>query len=105
MTQITEVNLTPIKPKDGLVAFGSCVIDGNLYLGSLGVHKKLDGSGYRITYPSKSIAGKQMHYFHPIRKEVHEQIEAAITQRCEALFERSDETTNDRYSKNPDTNQ
>lgn len=103
MTQVTEVNLVPVKPNEGLVAFASCVIDGNLYLGSFGVHKKLNGTGYRITYPSKSIAGRQMHYFHPIRKEVHEQIEIAITQRCEALFERSDETNNDRHSKNPDT--
>ncbi len=103
MTIITEVNITPIKPKDGLVAFANCVIDGKLYLGSLGIHKKLDGSGYRITYPSKTVAHKQMHYFHPIRKDVNEEVEKAITERCEALFERSDESSDDRHSKDTDT--
>ena len=100
---VSEVQITPIKPKEGLVGFASCVIDDKLYLGSLGVHKRLDGSGYRITYPSRAIAQKQMHYFHPIRKDVHEKIETAVTERCEALFERSDETSDDRYSKNLDT--
>jgi stage V sporulation protein G len=46
---ISEVNITPVKPIDGLVAFASCVIDSQLYVGSIGVHKLLDGSGYRIT--------------------------------------------------------
>jgi len=34
----SEVNVTPVKPQDGLVAFASIVI-GDLYLGSIAVHK------------------------------------------------------------------
>ena len=29
--KVSEVNVVPIRPKDGLVAFASCVIDDSLY--------------------------------------------------------------------------
>lgn len=95
---ITEVNITPIKPTEGLVAFASCVVDGQLYLGSFGIHKRLDGSGYRITYPTKKINDRQLNYFHPITKAADVAIEQAIVAKCVELFERSDESYG-RYSK------
>lgn len=49
---ITEIEITPIRPREGLVAFASCVIDQWLYLGSIAVVTRLDG-GYRLTYPTK----------------------------------------------------
>jgi len=88
---ISEVQITPIKPFDGLVAFASCVIDGQLFVGSVGIHKLLDGTGYRITYPTKKINDKQLNYFHPITKEAGLAIEQAIVAKCIELFERSDE--------------
>jgi len=45
---ITEVNITPIKPKDGLVAFASVVLDNSVYLSSIAVYARLDGNGYRV---------------------------------------------------------
>jgi DNA-binding cell septation regulator SpoVG len=95
---VSEVNITPIKPVDGLVAFASCVIDGELYIGSIGVHKMLDGSGYRITYPTKKVGVRQLNYFYPITKDAGRQIEQAIVAKCMELFERSDEQ-NGRHSK------
>lgn len=99
---VSEVNITPVKPTDGLVAFASCVIDGHLYLGSLGVHQLLNGNGYRITYPTKRIGSRQLNYFHPLTKEAGKLIEQAIVAKCIEIFERSDEHY-DRYSKNTDT--
>jgi len=89
---VSEVNITPVKPTDGLVAFASCVIDGQLYIGSLGVHQRLDGTGYRITYPTKKIGSSQLNYFYPVNKDTGRVIEQAITAKCVELFERSDET-------------
>lgn len=89
--RISEVQVMPIKPADGLVAFASCVIDGQLYIGSLGVHQLLNGTGYRITYPTKKIGTRQLNYFHPVTKDTGKLIEQAITAKCVELFERSDE--------------
>lgn len=100
---IDEVNITPVKPNDSLVAFASCVINGRIYLGSIGVHKLLDGSGYRITYPSKKIGSHQLNFFHPVTKETGMLIERAITAKCVELFERSDERY-DRHDKTTHTN-
>ena len=78
---ISEINIIPIKPQDGLVAFASIVL-GSLYLGSIAVHKQLDGSGYRITYPTKKIGQQQLNIYHPIDKVPGRVIEQAINTKC-----------------------
>ncbi|MCA9341552.1 septation protein SpoVG family protein [Candidatus Saccharibacteria bacterium] len=89
--EVTEVNIVPVKAIDGLVAFASCVVNGQLYLGSLGVRRRLDGSGYRITYPTKRIGSQELNYFHPLNRQTGNAIEQAIAAKCNELFERSDE--------------
>lgn len=84
--EITEVQLTPIKPKDGLVAFASVVIDNNLYLGSIGVYARLNGKGYRITYPKKLTANKDLDIYHPINRVAGQLIEKAITNKATQLL-------------------
>lgn len=84
--KITEIQITPIKANDGLIAFASCVLDGNVYLGSIGVHKRLDGNGYRITYPTKIVAGKNFNIFHPINRQASQEIEKAIVSKAEELM-------------------
>jgi DNA-binding cell septation regulator SpoVG len=97
---VSEVNIAPVKPTNGLVAFASCIVDGQLYLGSLGVHQRLDGTGYRITYPTKKIGTRHLNYFHPISREAGRAIEEAVIAKCIELFERSDEP-DDRHRKAP----
>lgn len=84
--KITEIQIIPIKANNGLVAFASCVLDGNIYLGSIGVHKRLNGSGYRLTYPTKKVADKDFHIFHPINKQASEEIERAIISKAEEIM-------------------
>jgi DNA-binding cell septation regulator SpoVG len=95
---VSEINITPVKPADGLIAFASCVIDEQLYIGSIGIHRLLDGTDYRITYPTKKIGSRQLNYFHPVTKEAGKLIEQAIVAKCTELFERSDKQ-HGRYSK------
>lgn len=95
---VSEVNITPIKPNDGLVAFASCVLNDELYVGSMGVHKLIDGTGYRITYPTKKIGSRQLNFFHPVNKKAGVAIESAVIAKCVEIFKRSDER-NDRYNK------
>ena len=77
--KISEINIIPIKPDNGLIGFASVVLDG-LYLGSIGVYSRLDGSGYRITYPTKKVGGKDLN------RDLSQEIEAAITGRARELF-------------------
>ena len=83
---ITEINITPIKPNDGLIGFASVVLEDCLYLASIGVYSRLDGTGYRITYPTKKLGDKSMNIYHPISRELGNAIENAITEKARELF-------------------
>jgi hypothetical protein len=47
--QATEVDIAFVKPKDGLIALATVVLDDQLYLSGIAIHSKLVGSGYRLT--------------------------------------------------------
>jgi stage V sporulation protein G len=68
------------------MAFGSVIFDDSLYLGSIGIHKRLDGSGYRITYPTKKVADKNINIYHPINKETSKIIEETIFLKLKEIF-------------------
>jgi len=84
--KITEIQIIPIKANNGLIAFGNIVFDNCLYLGSIGIHKKLDGSGYRITYPTKKVGYKDLNIYHPINKETSKIIEEKIILKLKEIF-------------------
>lgn len=88
---ITEVRIIPIKPNNGLVGFASLVLDQKIYLGSIGIHTKIDGSGYRLTYPTKKIGDKNINLYHPITRELGIAIEQAILEKVKVVFERCNE--------------
>ena len=83
---VSEVNITPVKPNRGLIAFASIVVDGNIYLTSIAVYTKLDGS-YRLLYPTKNIGNKPLGLFYPINRETSKAIEEAVFKRCDEVFE------------------
>src|SRR5262249_24534479 len=62
--RVTEVDIAFVKPKNGLIAFASVVLDDQLYLSGIAVHSKLAGSGYRLTYPTRKIGEAQFSLFH-----------------------------------------
>lgn len=68
---ITEIQIIPVKPKDGLVAFASCVINNFLYIGNIAIYTSLTNpEGYRLVYPIKILPnGKEINCVHPINKE------------------------------------
>jgi DNA-binding cell septation regulator SpoVG len=76
--EVTEVDVSFVKPNNGLVAFASVVLDDQLYLTGIAVHRKLDGSGYRLTYPTRKVGDTQFQLYHPIRKAVGAAIERAV---------------------------
>lgn len=92
--QITEIQIVPIKPNNGLVAIASVVVEGSLYLGSIGIHTKLNG-GYRITYPTKSLSGKSFNIFHPINKETALLIEQVVIRQANKVLPYNNGKSND----------
>lgn len=72
--KISEVQIDFIKPRDGLIGLASFVIDENIYISSVAIHTKLNGDGYRLTYPTKG----NFTICHPINKKTSCEIEAAI---------------------------
>ncbi|MBN8827130.1 MAG: septation protein SpoVG family protein [Sphingobacteriia bacterium] len=71
---ISEVQIELIKPKNGLIGFASFVIDQSFYVSSVAIHTKLNGDGYRLTYPSKGT----FTICHPINRKFSLAIEMAI---------------------------
>ena len=85
--QISEIEIQLVKPNNGLVGFASCVLNGAIYLSSIAIYSKLDGSGYRILFPTrKFLNGTQINYFHPITREAGEIFKNSILKKVEELF-------------------
>lgn len=71
---VSEINLVPIKPKYGHIAFASFVLFDALYVSSVAVYTRPHG-GIRLVYPRK----KNLDVCHPIKHELGLMIEEAIT--------------------------
>jgi len=87
MSKVTEIQIKPVEPNNGLVGFASCVVNQELYISSIGIFTRLNEQGYRITYPTKKVGNDNLQIFHPITQELGKEIESAITQKALKLFE------------------
>ena len=83
---ITKIELLPIKPQNGLIAFASVEIDDQFYVGSIGVHRKRDGAGYRITYPTRKVGEHNLTICHPTEPRLSKEIEQAICIKAEEVL-------------------
>lgn len=54
--RISQVEIIPIRAKRGLIGFATIEIDEQLLLHSIGIHRKRDGSGYRLPTPHVAAA-------------------------------------------------
>ena len=79
---ISEVQIIPVKPKNGLVAFTSCVINDQFYVGDIAIYTRPHGEDYRLVYPCKNLPnGKRINCFHPINREAGELMKKAIIEK------------------------
>lgn len=85
---ISEINLLPVRPRNGLISFASCLFDGKLSLNSIAIYTRPKG-GYRLVYPAKTLPnGKLINLFYPIDRETGEIIHEAIIGKFEELVEK-----------------
>jgi len=85
---ISEIQVIPIKPKDGLVAFSSCVINNQFYFGNIAIYTSPSSpDGFRLVFPSKTLpTGKQIQSVYPINRQTYEAVKRAIIQKFEELM-------------------
>lgn len=83
---ISDVQITPVSQSNGLLAFASLVINGNLYLSSIAIHRKLDGTGLRLTYPTKRAGNKERNIFHPLTPDLSHAIERVLFDEYQRLY-------------------
>jgi len=86
---VSEIQISPVKFKDGLVAFASCVINNQFYLGNIAIYTSPSSpDGFRLVYPSRTLNnGTQLSIAHPIKKEVGLIIQKQIVERYIKLME------------------
>ena len=89
--KISEIQFTPIRPKEGLVGFASFILDGWLYVGSIAVMTRPQG-GYRLLYPTRKIADRNIGIVHPIRQDYGRQVEEKVIEKIEKVL-----NSHDRY--------
>ncbi|MBU1008101.1 SpoVG family protein [Candidatus Dependentiae bacterium] len=82
--KVTEIQITPVKPREGLVGFASFIFDDAFYCSSIGIYTRPQG-GYRLTYPIRKPSANNLHIFHPINKEVAQMIEEAVISKYEEV--------------------
>ena len=85
--KISEIQVIPVKPKEGLIGFSSFVLDEKYYVSSVAIYTRLDGLGYRLVYPTKKVGEKNINIFHPINSEVGKAIDEAVIQKVNELFD------------------
>ena len=85
--EISDLELTPVKPQRGLTYFASFVLDNKYYVGNVAVYTLLDGSGFRCVYPTKKLPnGKNIPLFYPISTNITEAIRKIISAEAQRLM-------------------
>ncbi|OGD95500.1 hypothetical protein A3F57_03130 [Candidatus Roizmanbacteria bacterium RIFCSPHIGHO2_12_FULL_36_11] len=91
ISYISEIQIIPVKPKAGIIAFASFVLNKDLFLGSIAVVTRPTG-GFRLLYPTHKSGTKNFSIYHPINKKCAQEIENVIIKKFEEVM------THDRYS-------
>jgi stage V sporulation protein G len=90
--KISEIQIQPIKPNNGLVAFASFVYDNAFYLGSIGIYTRLDGTGYRLTYPTRKIGTTSLNVYNPISGAIGILVEKLLVAKYEEILAKAYES-------------
>ena len=77
--EISEIEIVPVKPKNGLLAFASFVLNREFYVGNVAIFSRPDGQDYRLVYPTKVLPnGKSIACFHPITRQAGDWVKANV---------------------------
>lgn len=82
MVSISEIEIVPVNPKDGLVAFASFTLHGEIRCNSVAIMSR-PGGGYRLAFPTKKVGEKYLNVFYPINRSVGTAIEKEVIKKYE----------------------
>ncbi|MCB9983640.1 MAG: septation protein SpoVG family protein [Rhodospirillales bacterium] len=84
--KISDVNITLITPQGGLIGFASFVLHSTFYVSGVAIHEKRDGSGHRLTYPTRKSGGQVFNICHPTNRQASKAVENAIFQKLKDVL-------------------
>jgi len=80
-------------------------LDNRYYIGNVAIYTLIDGTGFRVVYPTKKLPnGQQIPIFYPIDKDIAKEIQQLISEEATKLL-RPKEPNKTRYvfgAKNPE---
>ncbi|MFA6990469.1 MAG: septation protein SpoVG family protein [Candidatus Babeliales bacterium] len=85
-TRVSNIQIVPIRPCEGLVGFASLVFDNSFYLGSIGIYTRPNGQ-FRLSYPTRKLSNQNLPVFHPIDKEIANLIDQAVISKFEEVMQ------------------
>lgn len=95
--KVNEIQITPVKPKNGLVAFASFVLNGDIYCSSVAIFTRPNGT-HRLVYPTKKLGNKEINIFYPINKKIGNEIQEEVIKKFEDVM-KNDRHSSLKYSK------
>lgn len=84
--QIDDIKVILVRQQNGLIGFASFVLSQTFYVSGIAIHKRLDGSGYRLTYPTRKSGEQSYNLCHPITQEASKAIEVAVYQKLKDVI-------------------
>jgi len=87
---VSEIQIIPVNPQSGLVAFASCLINNQFYIGGIGVYTSpLSPDYFRLVYPTKVLNnGRKLNIVYPINKEIGSIVQKRIAEEYLKLMEK-----------------
>jgi len=87
--KISDVNITFVKPRRGLIGFASLVLMDAFHVSGIAIHERLDGAGHRLTYPNRKSGEQVFNICHPINRQASRAIEDAVFQKLKTVKKKS----------------
>lgn len=87
--KINDINITLVKPQGGLIGFASLVLTEAFYVSGIAIHERIDGSGYRLTYPNRKSGDQVFNICHPINRQASKAIESAVFKKIKDVRKKS----------------
>lgn len=84
---ISEVQVAPVRPCDGLVAFASVLLGKQLFVGGIGLHSAAAPRHYRLVWPARTLpTGQRIKFVYPIIRALGDAIEQAVIEKYEDVI-------------------
>lgn len=78
--KLSEINITPLPSKNGLIGFANLVVNNNFKICNIGLHTCFsDPTGIRLVFPTREHKGVRLKTFYPINRATYDVLAVAIS--------------------------